>query len=165
MDITVIDRNGRLGIRQSMWNAVQRSSYGMYNEEKSSIRNTIERYFNISNKDCLWNFHGIGYHTYDSGFFGKNYFVRCSNCSKGIIDGKVNIEIANVLIVKEDSDPARPKSGFFSSEILKEIYVLWNISIDVKCNECNKSSYWHGINTDGHPWAFSESSSLFENCK
>lgn len=170
IDLTIKKVADVFGIRQSDWNSLfQRrpSPYYFFYKQESDLRTALRRYAEIHDKDCKWNFNDIGYHTYDSGFFGKTYYVSCRNCSKGHISGNITAEIARIKILKESADPANPKEGFFSTEVLEEHYLLWSIRLDMKCNRCDKHTVWHGLqDTDSESyWGFSNFDSSFAKCK
>ena len=64
----------------------------------------LDKYKNITNifdKDCKWSFQDIGYHTYDSGFFGKSYYVSCSNCSKISLNNARREKVLVLIIFKD----------------------------------------------------------------
>lgn len=166
-----IERTSKVfGIKQSDWNSLLNRKprpYYFYYKKESDLKDALRKYTDISDKDCKWNFGDIGYHTYDSGFFGKSYYIRCSNCSKGQISGKIDAKTALIKIVKENAEPSNPKNGFFASDILEEQYVLWSIELDMKCNKCNKHTVWYGLqNSDSEAqWGFSNFESYLSSIK
>lgn len=159
LDIKKISKE--YGIKQSDWNALfnrRPKPYYFYYKDEYDLRNEIKKHTNIFDKDCKWAFKDIGHHTYDSGFFGKSYYVSCSNCSKGQISGSVNAKTAVIKIVKEDSNPSNPKNGFFNSDILEQYNVLWSIELNMKCDKCNKNTIWYGLqnNDSESTWGFAD---------
>ncbi len=161
------------GIHQSSWNSLFKNSdtpYYFYYEKEEDLKKSIERYFDTNSKDCEWNFHDIGWHHFEEGFFSNTHYISCSNCSGGKITGDVKATIAKIKIIKENGDPSSPKDSFFSKNILDEKFVLWELKIDVKCEKCEKVSSWDSIQTthddgDTRHWNFNHYSDYFSVIK
>ena len=161
------------GIHQSSWNSLFRrneSPYYFYADKEEDLKKSIKEYFDTSTKDCQWNFNDIGWHHFDQGFFSNTHFISCSNCSGGKIEGYAETKIAKVQIIKESGNQESPKNGLFSTDILEEKFVLWDIEINVKCNKCDKKSHWHDIQTtydegNKNHWNFSHFSDSFSKIK
>lgn len=139
------------GIKQSSWNSLfQLQEYPkyFYSDKKYELEEMLRKYFKINSEDCEWNFNDIGWHTYDSGFFGKDYYISCANCDGGKVNGSAKAKIAKVKIIKESGNPSSPKDGLFSTDILEEKFVLWNLTINAKCNRCDNKSVWTSISTE-----------------
>jgi hypothetical protein len=157
------------GIKQSKWNELFQNvetPFYFYYDKENDLKKELESYFNLSDENCEWNFHGIGYHYFEKGFFSNTYYVSCANCNNGKVSGNAIAKIAKIKIVKESCDPANPSAGFFSNNILEEKYVLWDISLEMKCDTCDKESDWKGlerVHDDGSKqhWNFSQFSDSF----
>ena len=161
------------GIRQSSWNGLFRGDetpYCFSYEKEEDLKKALDRYFDTSFKACEWNFHGIGYHRFAEGFFSNTHYISCSNCSGGQVNGSAEANIVEIKIIKESGDPASPKDGLFSTDILEKKYVLWDLEINAKCDKCDKKSHWYGVQTthDGgrkSHWNFSHYSGSFSKIK